>query len=133
MKIEVTGDEFRQGVEMISQKLKKILSDHGVRVMESVGTPFDVEMHDALMQVEKEGVKPGMDGLNGPYARGKTGIELYNLENDISEKNDVADKYPEVVKRLQALGEKAREELGDGKRIGKGVRPPGRLKGSGQK
>jgi arylsulfatase len=80
-----------------------------------------------------QGVKPGMDGLNGPYARGETGIELYDLENDLSEKHDVADKYPEVVKRLQALGEKAREELGDGKRIGKGVRPPGRLKNSGQK
>jgi len=80
-----------------------------------------------------QGVTPGMDGLNGPYARGETGIELYDLENDVSEKHDVADKYPEVVKRLQALGEKAREELGDGKRIGKGVRPPGRLKDSGQK
>ncbi|NQT79118.1 MAG: sulfatase [Candidatus Aminicenantes bacterium] len=74
-----------------------------------------------------QGVKPGMDGLSGPYARGETGIELYDLENDISEKHNVADKHPDVVKRLQTLGEKAREELGGGKRIGKGVRLPGRL------
>ena len=74
-----------------------------------------------------QGVKPGMDGLSGPYARGETGIELYDLENDISEKHNVADKHPGVVKRLQTLGEKAREELGDGKRIGKGIRPPGGL------
>lgn len=75
-----------------------------------------------------QGVKPGMDGLSGPYAKGETGIELYDLENDVSEEHNVADKYPEVVKRLQTLGEKAREELGDGKRIGKGVRPPGTIK-----
>ncbi|MCK4432134.1 MAG: hypothetical protein KAW19_12640 [Candidatus Aminicenantes bacterium] len=70
-----------------------------------------------------------MDGLSGPYAKGETGLELYDLENDISEKCNVASKYPEVVKRLQALGEKAREELGDGELVGKGVRPPGRVNG----
>jgi arylsulfatase len=75
-----------------------------------------------------KGVEPGKNGLPGPYARGKTGIELYDLENDIGEKHNVADQYPEVVEQLQALGEKAREELGHGKeRIGKGVRPAGRV------
>ncbi|MCK4760391.1 MAG: sulfatase-like hydrolase/transferase, partial [Candidatus Aminicenantes bacterium] len=75
-----------------------------------------------------KGVEPGKDGLPGPTARGETGLELYDLENDIGERHNVADKYPEIVKRLQALGEIAREELGDGKdRIGKGVRPCGRV------
>jgi len=74
-----------------------------------------------------KGVKPGMDGLPGPYAKGETGLELYDLENDISEKCNVASKYPEVVEELQALGEKAREELGDSELVGKGVRPPGRV------
>lgn len=76
-----------------------------------------------------KGIKPGMDGLPGPYAKGETGLELYDLENDISEKCNIASKYLEVVKRLQALGEKAREELGDGELVGKGVRPPGRVNG----
>ena len=35
--------------------------------------------------------------------------------------------YPEVVKRLLALAEKAREELGDGNRPGKGQRPAGHV------
>ena len=75
-----------------------------------------------------EGVEPGKNGLPGPYARGETGLELYDLENDIGERHNVADKHPEIVTRLQALGETAREELGDGKdRIGKGVRPCGRV------
>ena len=34
---------------------------------------------------------------------------------------------PEIVKKLQAFGEKVREDLGDGEKIGKGVRPAGRI------
>lgn len=40
-----------------------------------------------------EGVKPGKDGLPGPYNQGETGFELYDLENDIGEKHDAAEKY----------------------------------------
>jgi hypothetical protein len=41
----------------------------------------------------------------------------------------VKDKHPEVVERLKALAEKAREELGDSAtgREGGGVREAGRL------
>jgi len=74
-----------------------------------------------------QGVEPGKGGLPGPYARGETGLELYDLENDISEKNNLAKKYPEVVKRLQALAGRARHELGDNEIIGKEVRPSGRI------
>lgn len=74
--------------------------------------------------------KPGgTGGKPNPYSQAEIGLELFDLENDISETTNVADKHPEVVKRLQILGEKAREDLGDSltKRKGKGVRPPGRL------
>ena len=59
----------------------------------------------------------------------ETDLALYNLENDIGEQHNVADQYPEVVKRLQALAEKARQDLGDSatRQEGEGVRPPGRL------
>ena len=36
-------------------------------------------------------------------ARGNMKIELYNIVDDISEKNDVADKHPDVVERLAKL------------------------------
>jgi len=52
-------------------------------------------------------------------------LQLYNLDDDISEKNNVADKHPDVVKRLLALAEKAREDLGDVNRKGKNQRPAG--------
>jgi arylsulfatase len=74
-----------------------------------------------------EGVEPGKGGLPGPYAHSKTGLELYDLENDIGEKHDVAEKYPDVVERLTALGERARKEMGDKELVGEEVRPPGRI------
>ena len=36
-------------------------------------------------------------------------------------------QHPDVVKRLRELAEVAREELGDGARKGRGVRPVGTL------
>jgi arylsulfatase A-like enzyme len=78
------------------------------------------------------GVPPGKDGLPGPYAELQTGLELYDLESDIGETKNVADAHPDIVARLQALGEAAREDLGDSitNRKGKGVRAPGRLPAS---
>ncbi len=54
---------------------------------------------------------------------------LYDLRADIGEKTDLASRHPEVVKRLTALVDRAREDLGDAatKRTGKNVRPVGRL------
>jgi arylsulfatase A len=54
---------------------------------------------------------------------------LYDLETDLGETTNVAGQHPDVVKRLQALAEEAREDLGDAvfKRQGKNVRPVGRL------
>ena len=73
---------------------------------------------------------PGIyKGVLGKYAVGKSKLELYDLDNDMSESKDVSEMYPDVVKTLQVLGQKAREELGDRLTgtIGTGVRPIGRL------
>jgi hypothetical protein len=55
----------------------------------------------------------------------KAPIKLYDLEADIAEKNNVADQHSDVVKRLLALAEKARQDLGDVVREGAGQRPAG--------
>ncbi len=52
-------------------------------------------------------------------------LQLYNLEADIGETTDVAADHPDVVKRLLDLAEKAREDLGDVGREGRGQRPAG--------
>jgi len=76
-----------------------------------------------------EGVEPGKDGMPGPTAQGKTDLALYDLDNDVEERKNIVDKHPEVVERLKALAETAREELGDTltKRQGKEVRPSGKV------
>jgi arylsulfatase A len=52
-------------------------------------------------------------------------LQLYDLQADIGETNNVADKHPDVVERILALAEKARQDLGDVNRPGKGQRPAG--------
>jgi arylsulfatase A-like enzyme len=71
----------------------------------------------------------GGDGQPGKYATNQIGLELFNLEQDIAESKNVAAQHPDIVKRLEALAEQCREDLGDSrlKRIGRNARPPGRL------
>jgi len=76
------------------------------------------------------GRPPGRDGrpaVYGPLKIEKP--ELYDLESDPGEKTNVAGQHPDVVKRLEALAEQARADLGDSltKRKGAGAREPGRL------
>ncbi|MBI4889112.1 MAG: sulfatase [Acidobacteria bacterium] len=54
-------------------------------------------------------------------------LALYDLEKDPAETLDVSAKHPEVVRHLTALAQKAREDLGDVDRPGKGQRPVGRV------
>lgn len=67
------------------------------------------------------------DGLPIEYEQNQMGSELYDLQNDISETNDVAVNHPEIVSALMEHAEKARAELGDKltDRVGTGVRPLG--------
>ena len=50
---------------------------------------------------------------------------LFNVVEDIGSTKNVADEHPQIVRRLMALAEKAREDLGDRGRPGKNQRPLG--------
>mgnify|MGYP000712223207 CR=1 FL=1 len=54
----LSSDPFYKGVEMILSKFMKVLESQGVKTMETVGKEFNVEFHDALMQMPKEDVAP---------------------------------------------------------------------------
>jgi arylsulfatase A-like enzyme len=53
--------------------------------------------------------------------------ELFNLKTDESERINLVAQHPEIVLELSRLAEQFRSELGDGDRIGYGVRTPGRV------
>ena len=74
------------------------------------------------------GRRGGSGGRPTEYEQHKIGLELFDLDNDIGEQNDVSAKYPEVVKRLAALADKMREDIGDSARqmTGENRRPAGR-------
>lgn len=41
----------KEGVELIHGKLKNILTQQGLREMESIGTPFDADLHEAISNI----------------------------------------------------------------------------------
>jgi len=47
-----------QGVALIREKLQNILQMKGLEKIESVGKPFDPELHEAMLQQEQEGTEP---------------------------------------------------------------------------
>jgi molecular chaperone GrpE len=51
-------DSFYRGVELIHSKLTRILESEGLKAFESTGKPFDVEYHDALLQIPRADVPP---------------------------------------------------------------------------
>lgn len=61
-----------------------------------------------------EGFAPGNDGKPGAADENRIFEEaLYDLRRDPGERYNVAKDYPEIVKQLQQLADKARDELGD--------------------
>ncbi|CAB3392969.1 nucleotide exchange factor for DnaK activity [Kyrpidia spormannii] len=48
-----------QGVEMVVRQFREILEGEGVRTIETVGMPFDPNVHEAVAQVPDSGKPPG--------------------------------------------------------------------------
>lgn len=73
--------------------------------------------------------EPGHDGKPGPYKTAKCSLELYNLDDDVSESHNVIAEHPDIVRKLEALAKQARDQLGDTLTSTQGteVRPAGKL------
>lgn len=93
------------------------------------GSPYEAFLYYYMAQLQA--VRSGCWKLYLPLDRkqvslgGKTvssAAELYDLDADIGETTNLADKHPGVVRRLMALAEGARNDLGDLGRPGKGQR-----------
>ncbi len=47
------------GIELVYKNFQKILQKNNVKPIESVGTMFDVQLHDAMMEESREDLEPG--------------------------------------------------------------------------
>jgi molecular chaperone GrpE len=52
-------EAFLRGAKLIYDKLMKMLEARGVKAVESVGQPFDPQLHEAILQQPQSGVEPG--------------------------------------------------------------------------
>lgn len=53
------GDSLQQGVSMIQQQLKQVLTDAGLEEINAAGQPFDPNYHEAVSQQESTDVAEG--------------------------------------------------------------------------
>ncbi len=95
------------------------------------GEPGARSPHEAFFYYLKDGLQAVR---SGPWklhvARDGAPVrELYNLETDIGELEDVAAKHPDIVRRLEGYADAARLDLGDAVLgfEGSGCRPAGRV------
>ena len=51
-------DSIKLGIKLVYDKLIKVLNDQGVNKIESIGKPFDVHYHEAILQRPAEGAAP---------------------------------------------------------------------------
>lgn len=93
--------------------------------------------HEVFYYYQGEELQAVRDGRWKLYMKGsqlertkkvRADAALFEIGQDPGEKNDVAAQHPEVVRRLEQAAERAREDLGDGARVGKGQRPAGMVK-----
>ncbi len=68
---------------------------------------------------------PGTGGIPGKAQRKDLELSLFDLESDIGETTNLADRHPDIVERLKQHADEMRKDLGEGKDAGPGRRPLG--------
>jgi arylsulfatase len=109
----------------------------GRDILPLIVDPFAKTPHDVFYFYRGNGleaVRSGQWKLHLAHG-GKNGVkenQLYNLDGDVREQNNVASEQPQVVADLEALAEQARDDLGDSyqNREGHNRRAPGHVEGT---
>ena len=119
---EVPSDRIVDGKNISELLLRK----------EGAETPHDAYYY--YFRGDLCAVRSGKWKLHVKLGRGRKNAPklpyLFDLESDIAEKTNVAEANPGVVKRLQALLEKAREDIGDADRKGANERSADEVEGA---
>jgi molecular chaperone GrpE len=67
-------ESFKKGFELVYDKFVKVLERQGLKEIDALGKPFDVSLHEALMQVSDKNSAPNtVTGIieNGYYLKDK--------------------------------------------------------------
>jgi molecular chaperone GrpE len=56
--IDSANEALKEGIKLVYDKLMKVLDDQGVKKIDVVGKPFDVNFHEALLQRKDDKAKP---------------------------------------------------------------------------
>jgi molecular chaperone GrpE len=59
---------FKSGINMVKKQLFQVLSKHGLEAVQSIGQPFDPNVHQAIQKIESDTAKQEMVGSE--FARG---------------------------------------------------------------
>jgi molecular chaperone GrpE len=54
------ADGLRQGFELIQGQLARVFESYGLKEIGAVGQPFDPNLHDAMMEIDRDDCEPGM-------------------------------------------------------------------------
>ncbi len=81
---------FKKGIKMILEQMNKILDDHNVSQIETIGNLFDPELHEAVMQVESDKHPEGViaQELSGGYKKGERVIRHAKVGVSSGKKSD---------------------------------------------
>ncbi len=56
--VDSANESLKEGIKLVYDKLIKVLDEQGVKKMNAVGKPFDVNFHEALMQRKDDKAEP---------------------------------------------------------------------------
>ena len=66
--VETQDENYKQGVELVSKQFKDVLTSLGVKEIETVGTTFNPEYHEAVSSVQDESL--GEKEIKEAYRKG---------------------------------------------------------------
>jgi arylsulfatase A-like enzyme len=112
--LEMSGAKPKQGQEFDGESIVPLLKQSGKLKRKAIFCHFPHNT-PATGNIASTYVRSGKWKLIRFYHRGTNGnhrYELYNLDEDISERNNLAERYPEKVKHLDKLIEEHLKETG---------------------
>lgn len=93
-------ESLKKGLELVYDKFTKILESQGVKKIDAKGKPFDVDLHEALMQQPADGVEPhtvlnviehGYMYKDKVIRHAKVIVSAETIQNDQNEKQNTND------------------------------------------